>query len=193
MPSDVGRILAGPVGAPPSVLDESEPLPEDALHHTLAVELRAYTRNQLLRDSDAFGMANSQEIRVPLLDHLLAEEAFRAPAGIVTEVGLKGLLRDALPQPLPRICTHRPKMGFTFPFDAWMRGPWRAEFGQLLATPKGTSMPLLRCDAVRQEWQRFLSGDSPWYRSWALASLISWERMQADSTSSALGFGRSID
>lgn len=183
MPSDVRRILAGPVAAPPPVLDEDEPLPEGALHHTLAVELRAYTRNQLLRDSDAFGMGNSQEIRVPLLDHLLAEEAFRAPEHVITEVGLKGLLRDALPQPLPRICTHRPKMGFTFPFDSWLRGPWKGAFDRLSSEPPPSAVPGLRPGAFQAEWQSFVSGGSSWYRPWALASLILWLEAQEGGVS----------
>src|SRR5207248_9168239 len=44
-----------------------------ALSDYAELEISHYLQNQLLRDSDVFGMAHSLEIRVPFLDHRLAE------------------------------------------------------------------------------------------------------------------------
>jgi asparagine synthase (glutamine-hydrolysing) len=44
-----------------------------------ALCLRGYTQNQLLRDIDAVSMAHSLEVRVPLLDPLLADLALSLP------------------------------------------------------------------------------------------------------------------
>ena len=177
MPSEVRKFLGHGTDHGESTIPfpNGESLPSADLHRTLATELRAYTLNQLLRDSDVFGMANSQEIRVPLLDHVVAEIAFTAPADAVISIGQKALLRDALPKPLPRRCTHRPKMGFTFPFETWMAGPWLDSISGTLRDPSTrVSSRLLKPAALQAELAAFLGGRSGWSRTWALASILQW-------------------
>ena len=152
-----------PVPATPGV-----PSGLDTLHATMALELRRYMHNQLLRDSDVFGMAHSLEIRVPLIDHTLAEALFQtAPAAIIGHTP-KALLMDALPAPLPRACTHRPKMGFAMPFDAWMSAPWKPEIEAKVAEVSST---ILRSAPTREVWTDYLEGRLHWSRAWALLVL----------------------
>ena len=75
-------------------------------HSVAALEIRRYMHDQLLRDSDVFGLAHSLEIRVPLIDHRLVEAVFNtAPAAShrrrFGQPRTKALLLDALPAPLP--------------------------------------------------------------------------------------------
>jgi len=141
-----------------------------SLHETMCLELRAYMLNQLLRDSDVFGMAQSLEIRLPLIDHKLVEAIFQIDPEIILEQPPKSLLMQALPTPLPKLCTHRPKMGFTFPFDAWMRGPWKGmiEEGLLGNSAFGHLGVALKPQAVAAVWSRYLSGKIHWSRPWSL-------------------------
>jgi len=68
-------------------------------------------------------MANSLEVRVPLLDHVVAE--FVAQLPIRTRFPrwrLKALLKETMADALPpEILSHR-KHGFTIPLAAWFRG-----------------------------------------------------------------------
>jgi asparagine synthase (glutamine-hydrolysing) len=147
------------------------------LHALMALELRRYMHDQLLRDSDVFGMANSLEIRVPLIDHRIVETIFQTAPEIIRDSTFspsnqpKALLLDALPAPLPRLCTHRPKMGFTFPFDAWMKGPWaetmRDNF-QHAAKQNGLFAP----SAAERIWHRYSAGDAHWSRPWAVLAAL---------------------
>lgn len=141
------------------------------LHHVMHLEIRRYLHNQLLRDSDVFGMAHGLEIRVPFLDHLLVETAFRVSPQLLLEGDPKGLLLDALPTPLPRECTHRPKMGFTFPFDTWMRGPWKTMMEDGLLSPLAAADPFLQPEAVHKVWRGYLEGKLHWSRPWSLLAL----------------------
>lgn len=147
---------------------EAERPRRDVVHETMDRELRAYMLNQLLRDSDVFGMAQSLEIRVPLLDHKLVEAVFQTNARLILERPAKSLLLDALPAPLPQICTHRPKMGFTFPFDAWMRGPWKSRLEEALM---GNHRDQLNPESVKACWQAFLDGRTHWSRPWSLFAI----------------------
>ena len=140
-----------------------------ALHAIMAAELRGYMHNQLLRDSDVFGMAHSLEIRVPLIDHKVAELLFRTPPRLILGKTQKGLLLDSLPGSLPRECSHRPKMGFTFPFADWMRGPWRSRFEEALMS-RGNA--LLDRAAVGQTWSGFIEGRLHWSRPWSVFVLL---------------------
>lgn len=72
---------------------------------------------------DRMSMANSLEVRVPLLDHILAEFAARIPiAQRFRGWRLKGLLKDAVSDLLPPEILTQPKRGFRIPLAAWFRG-----------------------------------------------------------------------
>lgn len=86
------------------------------------LELKFYIQNQLLKDTDFMSMYHSIEVRVPFLDHKLVEYIGSLPSeikigGTVNKPLLVESVRNLLP---PEIFT-RPKMGFTFPFEKWLR------------------------------------------------------------------------
>jgi asparagine synthase (glutamine-hydrolysing) len=74
--------------------------------------------NQLLRDSDTFGMAAGVEIRVPLTDSTLLDAVAPIASSIRLAPG-KTLLKRAVHE-LPEWLTALPKRGFTFPFERWL-------------------------------------------------------------------------
>jgi len=72
---------------------------------------------------DRASMAASLEVRCPMLDHVLAEEAAAIPTCWKRRAGKgKAILLDALGDRLPRELLTRSKMGFGVPLDQWFRG-----------------------------------------------------------------------
>tara|TARA_B100000315_G_scaffold36538_1_gene31228 strand:- start:18648 stop:20504 length:1857 start_codon:yes stop_codon:yes gene_type:complete len=86
------------------------------------LEISSYMCNQLLRDTDVFSMAHSLEVRVPFADHILVELLAKISVKYKAKKDIpKMLLIKALNKKLPEEIIFRPKMGFTFPFDLWLR------------------------------------------------------------------------
>jgi asparagine synthase (glutamine-hydrolysing) len=71
---------------------------------------------------DRTSMANSLEVRVPFLDHELAEFVLAIPIEErLRHWRLKALLRDTMADALPREIVTARKRGFTLPLTAWFR------------------------------------------------------------------------
>ncbi|MCB8984685.1 MAG: asparagine synthase (glutamine-hydrolyzing) [Ardenticatenaceae bacterium] len=135
-------------------------------------ELRTYTHDQLLRDTDVMSMAHSLEVRVPLLDVRLVEAALRLPAAVKRPPdkearGPKPLLAAALGEALPALIRERQdKQGFTFPFAVWLRGPLAESLLQQ-APERGWLNPA----AVEKLAVDFAHGRVHWSRLWAVMAL----------------------
>ena len=131
--------------------------PENAIS---ALELTAYMRHMLLRDSDVFSMVHGLELRVPLLDHELVSRAAELPAAWKRPDGLpKRLLIDAVGPRLPAKVGHGKKRGFTFPWGDWFRGDLRTSAGDRLAERGAWANLGFDADAPGRLWERFLRHD----------------------------------
>ncbi len=141
-------------------------------------ELATYLQNVLLRDTDQMSMAHALEVRVPFLDHHLVEFVLGVEDVHKYPHTPKALLTDALGDLLPREVTHRPKMGFTLPWETWMRVELRGMCEQRLA--RLANSPLFRPGSVDALWQRFLRRDPRvnWSRLWSLVVLADWMERQ---------------
>lgn len=84
-------------------------------------ELNLYMKNQLLRDTDVFGMAHSLEIRVPFLDKDLVDYILKVEPKEKFGDFNKQLLADISKDILPEEIYDRKKMGFVLPFENWFR------------------------------------------------------------------------
>ncbi|HMC60247.1 MAG TPA: asparagine synthase (glutamine-hydrolyzing), partial [Candidatus Solibacter sp.] len=97
------------------------------LTQAMYFEATANLTGDMLVKVDRMSMANSLEVRSPLLDHKLAEFAATLPHCWKLRNGRgKRILIDAIGDRLPVELLHRGKMGFGVPLDAWFRGPLRA-------------------------------------------------------------------
>src|SRR5205823_11723549 len=84
----------------------------DAINRVSYLELRNYTANTLLRDTDCMSMAHGLEVRAPFLDHHLVEYAFSLPGKLkMRHRSPKHLLVRATRGLLPDEVVHRPKRG----------------------------------------------------------------------------------
>jgi asparagine synthase (glutamine-hydrolysing) len=88
------------------------------------LDLKTWLPGDILTKVDRASMAHSLEVRVPLLDHRLVEWASSLPPGLKLRGGVgKYIFKKALESDLPRDVLYRPKMGFSVPLSAWLRGP----------------------------------------------------------------------
>jgi len=87
------------------------------------VDFAVYLVDDLLVKTDRASMANSLEARVPFLDPIVTNFAFRLPRRQrVRGLSKKVLLRKAAEPLLPREVVHGRKRGFSIPAAAWLRG-----------------------------------------------------------------------
>jgi len=84
-------------------------------------ELNMYMKNQLLRDSDVFSMANSLELRVPFLDKALVDYVLKIAPEKKFGTNNKQILVDVVRKFLPNEIINRPKLGFELPIEGWLR------------------------------------------------------------------------
>jgi len=137
-------------------------------------ELRTYTHNQLLRDTDAMSMAHSLEVRVPLLDHVLVEEVLKIPGNVKADRNKpKILLISALDGLLPKLVAERKdKMGFTFPFALWL--------GRMVkeASLLPNEVPFLRKEALKNIIEGFRKGKIGWSRLWSVLVWNEWSKSE---------------
>lgn len=126
------------------------------------MEYRHYLLNQLLKDSDVMGMAHSVEIRVPFLDHPLVDFVAALPPSYRYRRGRqKALLFDSCKDLLPDEIWDRPKQGFTFPFENWLREDLGKEMERVRFSDP-------RCQKVfKNSLSGFHSGREHWSRPYA--------------------------
>ncbi len=100
----------------------SENIINNNLYDTIGnFELKNYMKNQLLRDSDVFGMANSVEIRVPFLSKELTEMVLAINyKNKFSKKYNKRLLVDTLRNKIPNEILFRKKKGFELPYHFWI-------------------------------------------------------------------------
>jgi asparagine synthase (glutamine-hydrolysing) len=155
-------------------LDDTREL--DPVNRISYLEARCYMLNTLLRDSDVMSMAHGLEVRVPLIDHLLAEQVMALPGSAKLIPGRpKPILVDALQGTLPDAIVRRPKRGFTLPFAHWIRDSLRPQVEGALKTADNTALgTILSAEAMRQVWHDFERGATSWTRPWSLFVLRQW-------------------
>jgi asparagine synthase (glutamine-hydrolysing) len=147
----------------------------DPVNRVSCLELLVYLRNTLLRDTDCMSMANSLEVRVPLLDHTVTEQAMLLPGRWkVDGRQRKPLLVSAAGKALPPSILQQPKRGFEFPWDHWLRGELRGAVKTALAEPGPVLDSALRWPEVHRIWSEFLRGRRHWSRVWMFYVLREW-------------------
>jgi asparagine synthase (glutamine-hydrolysing) len=139
------------------------------------IECGHYMRNTLLRDVDVMSMAHALEVRVPLIDHQLVEMVMALDDGLKLDNKTpKPLLVRALGSALPASVVRRPKQGFAFPFDVWLRGGMGRQVRDALCSGSSPVADLLDPVGLARVWTDFAGGRLSWSRPWALFVLNHW-------------------
>ena len=133
------------------------------------LEFKHYLQNQILKDSDCMSMANSVELRVPYLDHLLVEYITELPLELKLNNKVnKPLLVQMMSDYLPNKILKRKKMGFTFPLHEWIQNESDYFLSSCL------KQKYFEPKAVKRNWNEFKNDNLHWSRVWALVVANQW-------------------
>ncbi len=94
----------------------------DVVNKLLYVDTKTWLTDDLLLKADKMTMANSIELRVPLLDHRILEFAASLPANYkLRRFTTKYIAKRVLGGRVPSEILNRPKTGFPVPYGLWLR------------------------------------------------------------------------
>ena len=106
---------------------------ESLLTQMLYVDSKTWLPDDLLIKADKITMANSLELRVPLLDHMVMEFAASLPAEFkVRGSETKRILNAAFANVLPEKVLSRKKAGFPVPYRGWLRSEFKEKIKEVL-------------------------------------------------------------
>ncbi len=149
---------------------------DDPVRAMLMADLGNWLPDNLLERGDRMSMAASLELRPPLLDHRLAELAFRLPSSMKVRAGqTKWVLKEVARRHLPAGIVDRRKVGFRVPLDAWFRTSLRDSVRDRLTGTGSFVANTFDKKAVRDLLDRHDSGTfNEESRIWTLMSLEVW-------------------
>jgi asparagine synthase (glutamine-hydrolysing) len=132
---------------------------KEAVNQLLYCDLKLYLEGDILPKVDRASMANSLEVRVPLLNHTLVEYVAKLPH----EMKLHGLttkyiLRRAMRRYLPPEILKRGKKGFNMPVAKWLTGPLRPLLEEMLSPERLQREGFFNADYVQQLLRQHMRG-----------------------------------
>jgi asparagine synthase (glutamine-hydrolysing) len=147
------------------------------LDQMLYADTKTWLPDDLLIKADKMTMANSLELRVPLLDHCVLEFAATLPTdykvrGSETKRALKAAFAKALPE---EILT-RKKAGFPVPYRNWMRGELRERIEGVLLREGAAIYDYVRKDEVKRLLAANASGQDYGPEVFCLLTLELWHQ-----------------
>ena len=140
----------------------------------MRVDQKTYLPDAMLTKVDRASMANSLEVRVPLIDHRVIEFTAGLPEHYKYRNGNgKYLLKRLLAKYLPVSLFERPKMGFGVPIDRWLRYELKDLLLDYLSPGRIDAEGLFDSRFIEKKIKEHLSGQvNHQYRLW---SLLMWQ------------------
>lgn len=127
------------------------------LDQMLYVDTKMWLPDDLLVKADKMTMANSVELRVPLLDHRILEFAASLPPVFkVRGRETKRILKAAFAKTLPEEVLKRKKAGFPVPYGQWLRHGLRNQVMDVILSERAVSRNYFQ----KRELQRLLETGS---------------------------------
>jgi len=148
--------------------------------YTIA-ELTNYTFDVLLKDADQMSMASALELREPFFDFKLIEFILNVPDNIKYDKNqIKSLLIESFEGLLPKEVYDRPKMGFCFPWEKWLKNELKEFCDNSIVNI--SKRPEFNESNVINMWNDFLNNRNniKWGHIWAMVVLDSWLRINVD-------------
>jgi asparagine synthase (glutamine-hydrolysing) len=122
---------------------------KSVLNRMLYVDTKTTLPDDLLLKADKMTMANSIELRVPLLDHKILEFAATLPENLkVRGFTTKYIAKTALQSRVPNEILHRKKAGFPVPYEMWLRTELRGWLQDVLLDRETTARGYFRRSSV---------------------------------------------
>ena len=132
---------------------------EDPLRQIQYADLKTWLPGGILVKVDRASMANSLEVRSPLLDHRLVAYGLALPSEDKVRNGRgKMILKEAMREDIDIDLIERRKQGFSVPLARWFRGPLRATIERLATSERLADSGIFAMEEVQRMVSRHLAG-----------------------------------
>jgi asparagine synthase (glutamine-hydrolysing) len=147
----------------------------------------SYLPGDILCKVDRAAMAHSLEVRIPFLDHRVADVVARIPIGMKVRNGTdKYILKQLLFSHVPSHLFARPKAGFSVPIGSWLKGPLRPWAEDLLSRDRLDREGFFSGAMIQKRWQDHLAGKRDAAHSlWPILMFQSWNGQTTRSSHAA--------
>jgi asparagine synthase (glutamine-hydrolysing) len=140
-------------------------------------EIKNYVSSRLLRDTDAMSMANSLEVRVPLLDDSLVNHMTSIESNWNNKYGWpKKLLIESTRDMIPEFVLNKKKQGFQLPMEVWMRNELEHIVEDAFSVNSINDRGLFNAKKMQGLLQKFKQGRTTYDQIWKFVSLELWLR-----------------
>jgi asparagine synthase (glutamine-hydrolysing) len=156
---------------------------ENALNRMLYVDTKTWLPDDLLIKADKMTMANSVELRVPLLDHQVLEFAASLPVSYKLHNGTtKYILKKAFEDRVPKDILFRKKTGFVVPYEKWIREDLQNSIGEVLLDRKTTERGYFDKKGIENLVSRNNANGNHSKEVFSLLTLEMWHRQFVDGS-----------
>jgi asparagine synthase (glutamine-hydrolysing) len=151
---------------------------KDPLTRTQYVDFKTYLVDDILTKVDRASMANSLEIRVPILDHKFVELVAQIPSNLkLNGKTSKYIFKKAASRLLPDEILNRKKMGFSIPVGDWLKKELKTLVHDTILSKTFRERELFDTQYVHWLWKQHTSGMRDCTQPlWALLSFELWAR-----------------
>lgn len=150
---------------------------EAELNQMLYVDTKTWLPDDLLIKADKITMANSLELRVPLLDHSVLEFAAGLPPDFkVSGFATKRVLKKAFAREIAKPILKRRKAGFAVPIRQWLQGNLKEYIRDHLLSDRCLSRGYFKPGAIEGLVERSSQGERVAQEVFSLLALELWHR-----------------
>ena len=143
----------------------------------LYIDTKTWLPDDLLIKADKMPMANSIELRVPLLDHKVLEFAASLPSNFkLNGLTTKFILKKALSERIPKEIRNRKKTGFPVPYESWLRTDLKDLVWNVLMDGRTTDRGYFSKAAIEGLLRANSNGNNCSKDIFSLLSLELWQR-----------------
>jgi asparagine synthase (glutamine-hydrolysing) len=158
------------------------------LDQMLYVDTKTWLPDDLLIKADKITMANSLELRVPLLDHVVLEFA----AGLPPEYKVRGLstkriFKRAFARVIPKPILKRKKTGFPVPLQKWLQHDLRDYAHDILLSTRASDRGYFRKTEMEKLLKEGSGEAAPTKEIFSLLTLELWHREFMDNQPTSTG------
>jgi asparagine synthase (glutamine-hydrolysing) len=149
---------------------------DDPLSRIQYVDIKTYLVDDILTKVDRASMANSLEVRCPLLDHKLMELAAQIPSGLKLHHNQgKYVFKKALEGVVPAEVLTRSKKGFAVPVAEWFRGELKPFAQEVLLDRKDD---VINASFLSGCWKQHQRGQRDWSALlWCVLMFRTWQEV----------------
>lgn len=151
---------------------------EDPLSRTQYVDFKTYLVDDILTKVDRASMANSLEVRVPILDHKFVELVAQIPSYLkLNGKTSKYIFKKAVNRLLPDEILNRKKMGFSIPVGEWLKKELKPLVHDTILSKTFEERSLFDTQYVHWLYKQHVSGMRDFTQPlWVLLSFELWAR-----------------